>query len=578
MRSLVDRNTSGLSNGLLVAVLLGALWIIAIAFYFTQSLAIQDPMYLVAELLPAFAAIVGLIHYRPQRRLPWLILIVSTLFSVAGDAIWWYYDTIDPNNVPYPSVADVFYLIRYGLVIAMFSVVMGSRLRNIAIDRLTEGLIVAVSVTIFCWEYLIEPVAKDAGTSFLVKVVSTSYPALDMLIVAAILPVIFAPGKRSVSLCLMTLGMAVDVATDSAYVVATLHDSYHTGRMINVGWFVSLGLFIAAALHPSMKSIGQPVEAREFTPPIWRKVFLTAASVAPLVVMMVSQANGLPFDAMALSGASVVIFLLAIFRLARMSHQLHRHIQTVRQQNVALERAHNELYASQIQRQRLLHRTVQTGEAERTRIAGDLHDGPIQVLTALSFESEKLSDPTLNFEPGMRDAVAHEIQQRVQGVISELRAVMSGLRPPALEERGMEAAIRDLIAAFRRRNPSVDVEVEFSLSPMRRYHADREVMMYRLVQEGLANIHKHAGARRVSLSVVETAEGVDIVLADDGRGFDHSNVERESVAGHVGMALIKERVLMLSGRCLVESTPGSGTRLKIKIPLSLEEAQLESVA
>ncbi|MGZ4149421.1 MAG: ATP-binding protein [Actinomycetota bacterium] len=215
-------------------------------------------------------------------------------------------------------------------------------------------------------------------------------------------------------------------------------------------------------------------------------------------------------------------------------------------------------------RTRLFRRTNAAIEQERNRIARDLHDGPVQGVSAasLSLEAALLMIKAGDLEHGL-DVLA-KIREELALEADSLRRLMSGLRPPVLEERGLLPALRDNLMRFGTEHGLL---VEFDGTLSRDVPDDLETLAYRVVQEALANVAKHADATRVSVAVDTEGSQLRIEVEDDGRGFD-PNLARDFLhAGRVGLASMRERVELASGTFAVRSTPGRGTAVMATIPL-----------
>lgn len=205
------------------------------------------------------------------------------------------------------------------------------------------------------------------------------------------------------------------------------------------------------------------------------------------------------------------------------------------------------------QRRRLLEHVVTVGEEERRRIAGDIHDDPVQKLVALKMRLELL---------GKAHPELEEIQEAKEGVllsIRSLRHLLFDLRPPVLDEQGLGPALRSFLenaeVTFRW---SVEDELVRQPSPQTR------LILYRIAQEALTNTRKHAQAELVRVRLSESDGGVAMEVADDGVGFEPQD---GAAPGHMGLATMRERAEMAGGRCELHSLPGQGTTLDVWMPL-----------
>jgi signal transduction histidine kinase len=208
--------------------------------------------------------------------------------------------------------------------------------------------------------------------------------------------------------------------------------------------------------------------------------------------------------------------------------------------------------ASDRQRQRLA-----AAEAERQRWARELHDDTLQSLSALRVG---LSTAKRSGKPEMLEqAVTNAIDHLEEG-ITNLRALITDLRPASLDELGAAAAIQAL--GERAERYGIDVDVNIELSPEQARHIPEvETAMYRIVQEALTNAAKHGKAKRAVVEVHEDDTDVRVSIRDDGTGFDPS--EHTDGFGLLGM---HERVHLLDGSFEIDSSPGNGTTIEVSFP------------
>ncbi len=207
-----------------------------------------------------------------------------------------------------------------------------------------------------------------------------------------------------------------------------------------------------------------------------------------------------------------------------------------------------------------LRQSLRTTERERSRWARELHDS---VLQGLGSRRVALSSALKRGDgPGLEAAVTLALEEMGHD-IDELRGLITELRPATLDQLGLEAALEDLAKRFEH-GAGVKVSADLSIGA-ERLDPELETAVYRLVQESLTNVAKHAGAERVSLQVTAAGSRLDALISDDGRGFDPA-------AGHSGFGLggMRERVELTGGELQIESTPGAGTRVMASIPLGGE--------
>ena len=221
-------------------------------------------------------------------------------------------------------------------------------------------------------------------------------------------------------------------------------------------------------------------------------------------------------------------------------------------------------------RTRIMRRTNAAIEAERNRIARDLHDGPVQGVSAasLSLEAALLMIKAGEQERGME--VLSKIRRELSEEADGLRRLMSGLRPPLLEERGLIPALRETIARFGHDH---GVATEFTGGLVASIPDDLETLAYRVVQEALSNAGKHAGAAKMSVHVESDTSQLRVEIVDDGVGFDARRAREFLREGRVGLASMRERVELANGSFVVHSNPGKGTTIVATLPLETVPAR-----
>jgi signal transduction histidine kinase len=209
-----------------------------------------------------------------------------------------------------------------------------------------------------------------------------------------------------------------------------------------------------------------------------------------------------------------------------------------------------------------LRRSIEASEAERGRWARELHDETLQQFAGLRV---LLSGALRSGDPARLTAAVRNAIELIAGGIADLRALITDLRPAALDELGTKAALETLTARVAAQ-AGLEIELEIDLAVDRgdtseRHVGEIESTTYRLVQEGLTNVVKHADAGRVEIRVTDLEECVEVVLRDDGSGFETDN-------GTQGFGLIgmRERVALVHGTLEVESAVGEGTTLRARIP------------
>jgi signal transduction histidine kinase len=205
-----------------------------------------------------------------------------------------------------------------------------------------------------------------------------------------------------------------------------------------------------------------------------------------------------------------------------------------------------------------VRRVVQAQELERRRLARELHDETGQALTSILLGLKPLEE-ALADHPAR--AALTELREQVVTALQDVRRLAVELRPAVLDDFGLVPALERLTDAFAEQS---DVRVDFhSALGETRLPNEVETALYRVVQESLTNIVKHADARNISVSLARRESGVAAVIEDDGSGFD----PRAAHTGGVGLLGMRERLALIDGRLAIESRPGAGTTVVALVPL-----------
>jgi signal transduction histidine kinase len=218
-------------------------------------------------------------------------------------------------------------------------------------------------------------------------------------------------------------------------------------------------------------------------------------------------------------------------------------------------------------RARLLKQVLSAREEEQRRIARDLHDGIGQSLTSLLLGLRAAAEV-----PTFEEARKHlgELRGITASLLDEVRRLAWGLRPSVLDDLGL-AAVLERYAADYTQAHGIAVDVVAPDLALARLPAEVETALYRIAQEALTNVLKHAAAKAVSLVVRRESSGIHLTVEDDGRGFDSDALLQPPGIG-IGLGLldIRERAALLNGSVTLESRPGSGTTVHVCIPLREE--------
>ncbi len=272
--------------------------------------------------------------HKPEQRAPWFLIAVGQFLFIAGDVVSYNYELFNlafpqvfpldfafnpAGDVPFPGPADLLYLSVYPCLIA--GVIMLIRARNPGRDRasLLDSSMVAIGVGTVTWVLLIAPYLDIADLDLKIKLTAMAYPVMDLLLAAAAIRLAVGAGRRPVAFYLLTGSIVALFATDAVYAWFGLYteSGYQPGSgWLEAGWMSFYVLLGTAALHPSMRVLTERAPETQERLTVGRLVLLTVAALSPPVLRLVQLARDEEVDIGVLSAASIVLFLLVVFRMA----------------------------------------------------------------------------------------------------------------------------------------------------------------------------------------------------------------------------------------------------------------------
>jgi signal transduction histidine kinase len=470
------------------------------------------------------AILLGLRWHRPRLPQPWWLIAAAQGLFVAGDALFSVNELI-LGIEPFPSLADALYLPGYPLLAAGLALLALSRStgrRDWA--GLTDSAIIAIGFGLLSWVLVMVPYFTDPSMGLVELLVSLAYPVGDVLMLALAARLATSPGRRTTAYRLLIASLAVTFAADTLFSALTL-----SGASVAVtdGMYLAAYLLLGASgLHPSMAGLSEPAQRRLARLGRGRLLAMGAAALVAPALLIVQRLQGSELQVGAIAGAWAVLFVLVMVRMAGLVRGIER---------------------AEAERRRVLDRTVQAAEEERMQVAGLLHDGPIQRLAVLSYDLERAKQRMLG-NPAAVARVEHA-QAALSAEVQGLRELMASLRPPTLDEVGLEAALRDHVGAFARRS-GVSCSVKVDLDG--RLDGELETVVYRVTQEALLNVARHAEAGRLWVELEGAGDRVDLSIRD----------------GRFGLVAMRERVEMAGGRFQLDAHPGGGVTVRAMFRVS----------
>ena len=240
------------------------------------------------------------------------------------------------------------------------------------------------------------------------------------------------------------------------------------------------------------------------------------------------------------------------------------------QLGISVENAqlYQELQSKEQMREQLLRRIISAQEDERQRVARELHDVTSQALATLGIGLEVITTaPQLNAKE--REAQMDGIKSLLAATSKDVHRLIYDLRPSLLDDLGLSAALRSY-AHNSLDAAGVEVHVE-TVGQEKRLPPEVEIALFRIVQEAVANIARHAHAESAYISLEFKEKSIAVQIEDDGIGFDHSHGFTSSAGGQgVGLLGMQERAELLGGTLVIDTRPGGGTRVAVEVPVNFE--------
>lgn len=252
--------------------------------------------------------------------------------------------------------------------------------------------------------------------------------------------------------------------------------------------------------------------------------------------------------------------------------QTHLHLESqVAERTLQLQQVNEQLQNTLREQERtaqelaeVRRRLAQSREAERLRLAHELHDTTLQDLTTLTYDLAHLN---LTYpDPQLGDAV-QQVRQKITHINQTLRRIVGDLRPPILADFGIKAAIQAHIERIHIRHPHLHIAL-IAPDNLPKLHEAKEITLYRIQQQALSNVLQHAKATSVSIHVENHDSTIQLAIQDNGQGFTlpHRWIEFAR-RGHLGIVSMSERASEAGGILEIDSHPGKGTTVRVKVPV-----------
>jgi signal transduction histidine kinase len=536
----------------------------------------NGPVFNLIGLSAVVAILLGMWLNKPPSRAPWNLFALGQLFFLVGDVIAYNHEQLFGTPLPFPAISDVFYLLVYPCLIA--GVVMLARRRNV--DRRETGFadafIVAIGAGVLSWTYVISPYARSADLTAAQKIVSIAYPLMDLLLLMALVRLAVGPGRRGTAFHLLVIGVACLLITDAAYgwILANVPGGYANGGLLDVGWAAFYILWAAAALHPSMRELEEPVPEEAHHPALRLRVGLLAiASVATPMVIIVESLRGRPIDSPIVGICCAALFVLVLVRMNGLLVDVNE-----------LRRTQEALEDSSLQLEHALDRERDAGELLReqdavknTYLSAVSHElrTPLTFILGTSVLLEKHLDDLPTEE--VREMIGHTRRsaKKLQSLLDDLldverlRSGRMTLEREPVDLSALAARVVEDLGPQEQHPLEVDVPPVVLLAD--------ESKLERVLTNLIGNAFKYCppGAR-VWVGAERSGPEVILLVEDDGDGIAQEDREvifrrfergdTTAVGTGIGLSLVATFAEMHGGRAWVEERPGGGASFRVALP------------
>jgi signal transduction histidine kinase len=534
-----------------------------IALYlFGPALCQSGPMFNAIGLSAVAAILVGLRLHRPGQRAPWYLFALAQTLFVAGDVIAYNFERLFGRSLPFPSLADAFYLSFFLVIVTGLLVLIRRRSEGADRASLIDALVIAVGAGLFTWIYLMAPYAHDASLSEKVKLTAMAYPLMDLILLTVTVRLAVGRGARARSEFLMIVSVAALFATDAVYGWLQLHGIYQPGGLLDFGWIVFYLLWGAAALHPSMARAKAASKTRRLTR-LRLLVFAAASFVAPVTSLFGSTSQS---DRIVVAASSIVLFSLVLVRMVGL----------VRQQEAATagERELRKTTARLRQLDRQKDQFITTVSHELRTPLTSIHG----YVTLLVEEEEALSDERRGFL-----SIIARNTERLRRLVDDLLLISeidAGKLKLKLNTLDLPALARESVESARPAAQAGDITLDFSAESPLRLTGDR-LRLGQLLDNVISNALKFTPpGGRVSIRTSRTNGSAFVEIEDTGVGIANEDLshlfdrfyrtegaEESAVQGSgLGLAISQAIAEAHGGLIGVTSEENVGTTFRIALP------------
>jgi signal transduction histidine kinase len=555
----------------------------------------QTIIYQLFGLAAPIAILVGVRRYRPALYHHWLLFAGGLTFWIVGDGYWDAYSWFLGRQAPYPSFADVAYLLAYPLLIGGVLVLFRGWGRP-RIGDLLDGAIIAAAAAMILAPVLLKPLFA-MGSSAFETVIVIGFPVGDFLMAMALVQLLFRGRVPNFSLRCVMVGMVALLIADAVYSFLNVHGGYTSGMAVDAGWLVNYGLWGVAALHPSMAAMRSVTARKARGLSVWRIGLLVAALLAAPVVLMVEAETGDPVGVVDLS----VIIILTLLVGARF---------------VLLQRERNQAQAALAVSEQEYRELFK--EADRARAALASQNDQLREVDTLkddliSLVSHELRTPLTSIvgyldllveDEGSLTEEQHKFLEVVGRNAKRLLSLVSDLLFVAQSEAGrmtleheplsLRELVENAVSAAAPTAQSQSIDLTFTCRDDGDVVGDDQ-RLAQVIDNLLSNALKFTPpGGSVNVTVTTDRDTVLVEVADSGLGIPADEQERlftrffrtdaavkRAIQGTgLGLSIVKAIVEGHGGTITVESAEGEGATFRVALPAAaaVTTKPLEAVA
>jgi signal transduction histidine kinase/CheY-like chemotaxis protein len=517
-------------------------------------------LYTGVAVLLAVASVAAILIHRPSERAVWRLNAAAWTLNAVASGWWSFASDGSSGTLPFPSVADGFFIVTYLLLVAMLVAIArqrgGARDHGGAID----ALIVTIAVGALSWAFVIQPALTSEASSVGGRLVPVGYALVDLLLLGSLVRLWFVPGVRRPAYVLLTAGMLLHLIADEGYTASVINHTFAFGDWYDPVYLLAWTLIGAAALHPSMRVLGTPDAARTPVLTRGRLAFLAAVAMLPPTVIigemeLVGRLG--PGSRVALTCVSALMSLLVVLRMRGLLVDMSKHQEMQRLKNEFTSVVSHEL------------------RTPLTSIRGSLGLMAGGALGTMPAPAQRMLEIAVN----NTDRLIRLIND-----ILDLERIESGDVPMQIEPCAANEVVDEAVRSLEGIAADAGIELEGAAADVR-VSGDRDRLVQTLTNL-IGNAIKFSPAGTTVRASVERAGDLALFRVEDqGRGIPPAKLDaifeafeqvdasdsREKSGTGLGLAISRMIVERHGGRIWAQSAIGEGSTFAFTVPVLDED-------